>query len=169
MIHEDGSQQRSAERQWRSLKGTMRFHFEKKNKEPTCSSDLTSDINHCCSSLCSVDTSSTEHFLAATLATLCSSRLACSRLLEPDSMNNIRSSCLPTSFCISLLGCSRVVLRSRGVFQRLLAVKSMRIKRTESLVNCSRQKGQTGDRRVDVFSMIELQQVEQSTWPVWVR
>jgi len=124
----------------------------------TCSSDLTSDINHCCNSLCRVETSSTEHFLAATFATLFSSRRASSRLLAPESMNNIRSSCLPESSRVS----SKGKFLTRGVFHRL-AVKSIRIKRTESLVNCSRQNGQTGESRGGVFSTIESQQLTQST------
>lgn len=46
-----------------------------------------------------------------------------------------------------------------------LAEKSIRIRRTSSLVNCSRQKGQTGLRRGNVFSTILWQQEEHRTWP----
>jgi hypothetical protein len=41
----------------------------------------------------------------------------------------------------------------------------MRIKRTESLVKFSRQKGQAGVSREEVFSAMVEQQVEQRTCP----
>jgi hypothetical protein len=129
--------------------------------EFTWSSDLTSDISHCWSSLCRVETSSTEHFFTATLATLSSSRRASSRLLEGFGSRSMWSSASPGTS----VGSRKAVL-NRGVFHRL-AVKSIRIKRTESLLNGSRQKGQAGARRGEVFSMMLLQQARQSTCPGW--
>jgi len=53
----------------------------------------------------------------------------------------------------------------RGVLQPEV-VKSIRIKRAESEVNCSRQNGHTGASRGGVFSTIVSQQFAQRTWPV---
>lgn len=61
---------------------------------------------------------------------------------------------------------SRDLGRRRGVFHPL-DEKSVRIKRTASIVNCSRQKGQTGESRGEVFSTILLQQPAHNTWPLW--
>lgn len=130
----------------------------------TWSSCFTSDVSHSSSSLCRVDTSSTEHFFAATFATLSSSRRASERVLEQPSVSKSRSSFLAHgSFATSLIP-SIVPHRRRGVLHAL-EVKSIRTKRTASLVNCSRQKGQTGVRRGDVFSTIVLQQFAHSTCP----
>jgi hypothetical protein len=138
--------------------GTMSQEGKNESFLLTWSSELASDISHCWSSLCKVDTSSTEHFFAATLATLSSSRAA-SRLLETfDPLNKIRSSSAGIS-----LGSSGSI-RSLGVGHRL-AVKSMRIKRTESFVKFSRQNGQTGESRGGVFSTIFLQHFAHRTWP----
>lgn len=52
----------------------------------------------------------------------------------------------------------------RGVLQPLV-VKSMRMRRTESVVKDSRQNGQAGERREVVFSTMVLQQLAQSTCP----
>jgi hypothetical protein len=52
----------------------------------------------------------------------------------------------------------------RGVLHPLVA-KSMRMRRTESGVNASRQKGQTGERREDVFSTMFVQQLAHRTCP----
>jgi hypothetical protein len=52
----------------------------------------------------------------------------------------------------------------RGVLHPLV-LKSMRIKRTESLVKFSRQKGQAGVSREEVFSAMVEQQLEQRTCP----
>jgi hypothetical protein len=52
----------------------------------------------------------------------------------------------------------------RGVLHPLV-VKSIRIRRAESLVKCSRQKGQAGVRRGEVFSTMVVQQLAHRTWP----
>ena len=101
----------------------------------TWSRDLTLDDSQSCNSLWRVDTSSTEHFLAATLATLDSNRSfdfrPAERLSSPS--DSTITSCTP--------------LAARGVDQPLLTgVKSTRMIRTESLENWSRQKGQHGLR-----------------------
>lgn len=132
----------------------------------TLSSSLEADSNHCSSSLWRVETSSTEHFLAATLATLSSKRRASSRVREqPPSDNNNFSSLLDQrSTAESVADTFRDLGRRRGVFHPL-DEKSVRIKRTVSIVKCSRQKGQTGESRAEVFSTILLQQLAHNTWP----
>lgn len=53
-----------------------------------------------------------------------------------------------------------------GVLEPLLEpLKSNRIRRTVPRVNCSRQNGQTGDRREEVFSRMVLQQFKHNTCP----
>jgi hypothetical protein len=54
--------------------------------------------------------------------------------------------------------------RRLGVFH-VLVEKSIRIKRTESLVNGSRQNRQTGVSREEVLFTMLLQQFKQSKWP----
>src|ERR1700677_5148497 len=115
-------------------------------------------VNHSWSSLWSVETSSTEHFFAATLATLSSRRRASARVLElPCSMIGKRSlDIMSSTNSVSIL-----YARRRGVFHALVE-KSMRIKRTPSLVKGSRQKGQTGVSREDVLLTMLLQQFKHS-------
>jgi hypothetical protein len=122
-----------------------------------------SDVNHSCSSLCSVETSSTEHFLAATLATLSSSRRASTRVLRCPPSFITRSAFLEKA---SLINSSSQPEpgTNRGV-EYPEDVKSVRINRTDSVVNCSRQNGQTVWSREGVFSTIFLQQLRQRTWP----
>ena len=107
-----------------------------------------------------METSSTEHFFAATAATLSSRRRASARVREkPDSTIGKRGGCLKEASRASCMPPRRL-----GVAYPL-AEKSIRIRRTSSLVNCSRQKGQTGLRRGNVFSTILWQQEEHRTWP----
>lgn len=115
-----------------------------------------SDCNQDCNSLCKAVTSSTEHFLAATLATFDSSRFTSAFALrwevrKSSSPVSSTMACTPTTHCL-------------GVDQPLDdAEKSMRIKRMSSLVKCSRQKGQAGASFGEVFWMMLLQQPEQRT------
>ena len=55
--------------------------------------------------------------------------------------------------------------KRRGVLQPLV-VKSIRISREESLVKGSRQKGQAGEERGEVFSTIVKQQLAHRTCPI---
>ena len=55
--------------------------------------------------------------------------------------------------------------KRRGVFQPLV-VKSIRISREESLVKGSRQNGQAGEERGEVFSTIVKQQLAHRTCPI---
>jgi len=58
--------------------------------------------------------------------------------------------------------------KRRGVLQPLV-VKSIRISRVESLVKGSRQKGQAGETRGEVFSTMVAQQLAHRTCPIQKR
>jgi hypothetical protein len=110
-------------------------------------------------------TSSTEHFFEATRATLVSSARA-----SPGSGNTG-----PEALRSRSLGKSSSMSGGRGLVGLLLGVlvplleleplKSNRMRRTAPRVNCSRQKGQAGDRRDDVFLRMLLQQLKHNTCP----
>jgi hypothetical protein len=114
-------------------------------------------------------TSSTEHFFEATRATLVSSTRASRARASPGS-GRTRPEALSRS-----LGKSSSMSGGRGLVGLLLGVlvplleleplKSNRMRRTAPRVNCSRQKGQAGDRRDDVFSRMLLQQFKHNTCP----
>lgn len=126
-------------------------------------SSFTSDVSQSSSSLWSVETSSTEHFFAATFATLSSNLRVSERVRELPSDNRRRSVFRAHMSAKSVLLDSMVGKRL-GVLHPLV-LKSIRINRAESLVKCSRQKGQTGVRRGEVFSTMVLQQLKQRTCP----
>ena len=101
--------------------------------------------------------------MAATLATLSSNRRMLGRGLDTPSECKSRSALLANtspcnSWAPSTTGSRRGVLRP-------LNEKSSRMSRTESLLNCSRQKGQTGARRGGVFSTMVEQHVAHRTCP----
>ena len=129
----------------------------------TCSS-RSAVMSQSSSSLCRLDTSSTEVFVAATLATFsCSRRTSEREDLEAPSGTKSRSALLANaSGCTSLDASSKG--NRRGVF-RPLSGKSSRMSRIASLENCSRQNGQTGERRGGVFSTMVEQQWAQKMWP----
>ena len=151
-------------------------------------------VNQSWSSLWRVVTSSTEHFLAATLATLSSSLRVSARtraqlasiaavmlLLAAAAAPLLADAVVVVAVVIVGKRSSLRVGRSPGMSwasiapapppppRRREAMKptkegtSTRIRRMESLENCSRQKGQTGVRRGDVFSMMLLQQAAHKT------
>jgi hypothetical protein len=113
-------------------------------------------------------TSSTEHFFEATRATLDSSLRASRARCSPGSGNTgaeaLRRRSLGKSSSMS--GGRGLVGLLLGVLEPLLKpLKSNRMRRTVPRVNCSRQKGQTGDKRDDVFSRMLLQQLKHNTCP----
>lgn len=114
------------------------------------------------SSLYKEETSSTEHFFAATRATLSSSRRTSMRVLEPTEFRS-RSVFRWSISVLKSLKVSRAGKRL-GVLQPEV-VKSIRINLDESLVNGSRQNGQTGLSLEDVFSTMFVQQLAQRTCP----
>ncbi len=116
------------------------------------------------SSLCKWNTSSTEVFVAATRATLSSNRRVSERGLGAPSTCMNRSALLANASVGNSCAASYTG-RRRGVL-RPLKVKSSRMSRTESYVNCSRQKGQTGMRREDVFSTMVEQQGAHRICPI---
>jgi hypothetical protein len=115
-------------------------------------------------------TSSTEHFFEATRATFDSSKRASRARASPGSGNTgaeaLRSRSLGKSSSMS--GGRGLVGLLLGVLVPLLELeplKSNRMRRTVPRVNCSRQKGQAGDKRDDVFSRMLLQQFKHNTCP----
>ena len=96
-------------------------------------------------------TSSTEHFLLATVETLFSSLRASN--LDRDEMPSFddnNRSVRRASASLLIVGVVSTVGKRRGVLQPL-DVKSMRIMRTSASVNFSLQNGQTGSRCGVVF------------------
>lgn len=113
-------------------------------------------------------TSSTEHFFEATRATLDSSLRASRARASPGSGNTGPEALRRRSFgkSSSISGGRGLVGLLLGVLEPLLKpLKSKRIRRTVPRVNCSRQKGQTGERRDEVFSRMLLQQFKHNTCP----
>ena len=136
----------------------------------TCSSELgiMEDVSQSCNSLCRVCTSSTEHFLLATFATLSSSRLA-SRLALSGSIcgrsssRRCRSTRMVSSFASSV---PRLFASGRAEVVPVVRLQSARMRRMLSAVNGSRQNGHTGVREGGVFWHIVVLQSSQRTWPI---
>lgn len=103
------------------------------------------------------ETSSTEHFLLATLQTL-SSRRRARELPVDDSNRSVRraSTSLLSVWLASTVG------KRRGVLQPLV-VKSIRMMRICSRANFSLQNGHAGSRGGAVLSMMAVQQLVHST------